>query len=417
MPPAPVVGRTDTAVFTLVAGTATIAPVVDVVSRAFADPAVPIATIIVPPAVVADNVRVEMPHTLINAAAADPKPLRIEAPAFTVQLPEQIFRLPVIVDAVGAGRPFSLNLAANDVTVAAAPAVTAAVAVLPDAPAYSPPLQVFQLALTVDAPGVPARNIRDFGGGIVDFGALYTNAELAAAAVADERVLNFYRFADNALQPQLTWVDSGANRATGWFHGFSRFALIAYQRSFTDIVGHWSQSHVELMAAKHIIRGVDAVNFDPERNISRAEFAALLQRTVGLREAVGDPVFRDVRPAAWYFGAVQAAAAAGLVKGYDGEFRPAAAISRQEMAVMMARALDRLGVQVDLTQAQVDSSLAGFADRDAISEWAREAVSVTVTFGIVRGRTATTFAPTANATRAESATMLQRTVESAGLLK
>ena len=37
----------------------------------------------------------------------------------------------------------------------------------------------------------------------------------------DERTLNFYRFADNGLQPQLTWVDSVTNMATGWFHSLS----------------------------------------------------------------------------------------------------------------------------------------------------------------------------------------------------
>jgi hypothetical protein len=417
VPPPPAVVHTETAAITQVGGIATVAPVVEVVSRAFADPAVLEAVIVIPAAVTAANIRIELPHTLLDAAVDDPKPLRIEAPAFVIQLPAEIFSLPMIVDAVGAGRPFSLDLVVNDVTVAAAPDVVAAVAVLPDAPAYSRPFLVFQLALTVDAPGVPARNIRDFGGGIFDFGAFYTAAELAAAAVADERTLNFYRFVDNALQPQLTWVDSAANRATGWFHGFSRFALMAYERSFADIVGHWSQPHVELMASKHIIRGVDAVNFDPDRNITRAQFAALLQRTFGLREAGYAPVFRDVKPDAWYYGAVQAAAAAGLVKGYDGEFRPGAVISRQEMAVMLMRALTRLGVEVDLTDAQVNSILAVLTDRNAIAPWAREAVAIASDRGIVRGRTVTTFAPVANATRAESATMLQRTVENAGLLK
>lgn len=417
LPPAPVVLRTETVAVTQVGGIATVAPVVDVVSRAFADPAVPVASIVVPAGVVAENVHVEMPHALVTAAVNAPKPLRIEAPAFAALLPAEIFRLPVVLDAVGAGRPFTLDLVVNDVTVAAAPAVTAAVAVLPDAPAFSPPLQVFQIALTVDEIGRPARSIRDFGGAIVDFDTLYTVADLAVAAVADERMLNFYRFVDNTLQPQLTWVDSGANRATGWFHAFSRFVLMAYQRSFADIAGHWSQPHVELMASKHIIRGVDDVNFDPDRNITRAQFAALLQRAVGLREVGDAPVFRDVKPDAWYYGAVQAAAAAGLVKGYDGEFRPGAVISRQEMAVMLMRALTRLGVEVDLTDAQVDSILAVFTDGEAVSPWAREAVAIAVNRGIVKGRTAATFVPAANATRAESATMLQRTVENAGLLR
>ncbi|MEW5921585.1 MAG: S-layer homology domain-containing protein [Bacillota bacterium] len=413
--PAPVAGRTESATANQVGDTATVAPVVETVSRAFADPAVPIAAIVIPAAITARNIVVEMPHNLVNAAVQSPKPLRIEAPAFAVQLPEEIFRMPMILDAVGAGRAFSLTLTMNDVTEAGAPAVAATVATLTDAASYSPPLRVFQLALNVDEPGRPSRIIRDFEGGVAGFDADYKNDDVVG--VADERTLNFYRHVNNTLQPQLTWVDSAANRATGWFHSFSRFVLMSYKRSFADTVGHWSQRHVELMASKHIIRGVDNVNFDPDRNISRAEFAALLQRIVGLREAGGNPIFHDVKPGAWYYGAVQAAAGAGLVKGYNGEFRPDAVISRQEMAVMLARALDRLVGEATLTEVQINSSLAEFKDKDAIGAWAREAVAMAVRRGIIKGRTATTFAPAANATRAESATMLQRAVESAGLLK
>ena len=78
---------------------------------------------------------------------------------------------------------------------------------------------------------------------------------------------------------------------------------------------------------------------------------------------------------------------------------------------MLARALHRLGIEVTLTDAQINNILAVFTDRDAIGPWAREAVAIAVNRGIIKGRTATTFAPAANATRAESATMLQRTVE------
>lgn len=414
-PPAPVVKTTSTATVTQVGDTATVEPNVEEVARAFVDPALKVALIEITPEITAKNFTVEIPNTLVAAGVDNPKPLLIQAPQFSLELPREMFSLPALQDLVKKGAQFTLKLVTNDKTEAEKNLVAQLIGVQPDADNFSEPIRVFELSLQLVEAGRPARNITDFEGGVASFAANYADEDVEGI---DEWKLNFYRQVGGSLQPRLTWVDSKANTATAWLHGFSRYALMAYTKSFGDIVGHWSQADVELMACKHIIKGVTDVSFEPDRNITRAEFATLLQRTLGLRETNEEPIFTDVKADDWYYGAVQAAARAGLVKGYpEGDFRPNVNITRQEMAVMVARALENLSGELTITPAAVNRILERFEDKAEIGNWAREAVAVAVERDIIKGRTERTFVPQANATRAESAAMLKRTAVSAGLLK
>ena len=81
------------------------------------------------------------------------------------------------------------------------------------------------------------------------------------------------------------------------------------------------------------------------------------------------------------------------------------------------RILNRLFSTTSLSQDQASATLGQFADQASIAPWAREAAAVAATKGIISGRSGGNFAPTANATRAESATMLYNLIRSAGLLK
>ena len=88
--------------------------------------------------------------------------------------------------------------------------------------------------------------------------------------------------------------------------------------------------------------------------------------------------FSDVTEGQWFAGYVFTAAAQGLVDGYpDGTFRPEKTLTREQMAVMLARYYARSGVT---TQGSLD-----FADAAKISGWAVDGVSVCVGLGLVQG--------------------------------
>src|SRR5690606_7189712 len=113
---------------------------------------------------------------------------------------------------------------------------------------------------------------------------------------------------------------------------------MAYHRFFKDVQGHWAQADIETMAARHIAQGVSSDSFAPNKPITRAEFTALLARTLQLEEQ-SDKRFSDVPATSWYADAVNQAYTAGIVNGLDDDhFAPVLQITREQMAVMIVQA-------------------------------------------------------------------------------
>jgi len=227
----------------------------------------------------------------------------------------------------------------------------------------------------------------------------------------DENKLGVYRLSDDGTSWSYVGgkIDKANKMVSVDLYSFSKYTIMEYNKVFTDTVGHWAQADVELMAARHIARGISDTEFAPNREIKRAEFAALLIRALGISERIpANAEFKDVTRDKWYYGSVEAAAEAGLVLGYEGYFRPEDNINRQEMAAMIVRAMKYDGREVSLTSAQVEQLLSRFKDAKDIHDWAKEAAAVAVDEEIIYGRTADTFVPAANATRAESIVMIKR---------
>ena len=117
--------------------------------------------------------------------------------------------------------------------------------------------------------------------------------------------------------------------------------------------------------------------------------------------------YTDVAPDAWYADAVNWAAARGIVKGYDtGAFGPEDSVTREQLAAILYRYAQAKGY--DTTQGGM--AVREFSDYDSISDWAGQSMTWAVNAGILSGRGNNTLAPTAGATRAEMAVMLQQFV-------
>ncbi|MNI25491.1 Endo-1,4-beta-xylanase A precursor [compost metagenome] len=156
-----------------------------------------------------------------------------------------------------------------------------------------------------------------------------------------------------------------------------------------------------------IVNGVADNKFAPDQSISRAEFAALLARSLAV-DKVNAKGFSDVASSDWFSGAVGAAQEAQLISGFeDGTFKPNASITREQMVTMIVRALQYAGKEVTTNPTVIDK----FTDRAAISDWSKNAVAQSITAGIIQGMTDTTFAPQENATRAQGTLMLERMLQ------
>ena len=176
---------------------------------------------------------------------------------------------------------------------------------------------------------------------------------------------------------------------------------------FNDITGHWAEEEIRELAKEGIVKGRSETEYEPEGTVTRAEFAALITRALGLNASLYQGDFGDVDPNAWYANEVQTIIDAGIMSGDpDGAFRPEDTISRQEMAKVIVNAyLIKTGVS-DVTAAEIT-----FSDNDRIADWAKEAVGKAAALGLITGMGDGTFAPNDNMTRAQSAVVIFRLVK------
>lgn len=176
-------------------------------------------------------------------------------------------------------------------------------------------------------------------------------------------------------------------------------------RTFSDIGSyHWAKTAIEVLASKNIISGTSKTTFAPAEQIKRADFIIMLVKALGL-SAEADGNFADVRPSAYYYEAVGIAKKLGIASGTgNGKFNPEANISRQDMMVLINKAMKIAGKEL---AAGSDADLSKFSDRTRIASYARQSVATLVKNGIVAG-SGTTVNPIGNATRAETAVLIYK---------
>ncbi|MDN5344494.1 MAG: N-acetylmuramoyl-L-alanine amidase, partial [Clostridia bacterium] len=196
------------------------------------------------------------------------------------------------------------------------------------------------------------------------------------------------------------------------------FTLMAYTPVFEDLRGHWAQGDIEYMAAKYLAQGTAAATFNPDGEITRAEFTTMLARALNIKDYPGgEGGFSDVPPGAWYGGSMTAAFRAGLVEGVGaGRFAPAAPVTREEMAALLVRALERLGYEVHLDQGEAVAIVGRYADQGQIHAWAREDMAKAIKAGLLEGTGAGTIQPGAGANRAQGTVAIKRLLEKVELI-
>lgn len=141
-------------------------------------------------------------------------------------------------------------------------------------------------------------------------------------------------------------------------------------KTFDDISGHKYQYAAETLAEYNIINGKTENLFEPNANVTRAEFAAITVRALGLPQKDGAD-FADVSADDWYCSYVKTANAYGVVKGVsENEFNPNGEITHEEAAVMTARAAVLCGLNTEVVSPEIRDILAEFTDYVTISDWA-----------------------------------------------
>ena len=173
--------------------------------------------------------------------------------------------------------------------------------------------------------------------------------------------------------------------------------------SFDDIdEAPWAKDAINKLAGLGIVNGKSEKIFAPNDNVTREEFVSIIVRAFQLTKSDKEAEFSDVNKDAWYYKSVKTAFSSGIINGMgDGKFGIGQQITRQDMAVIISRAVEVSGLE--LYTIYPDKTL---NDLDLVSDYAKDAVGKMIKAGVINGNDAGDFMLTSKATRAQAAQII-----------
>ena len=179
---------------------------------------------------------------------------------------------------------------------------------------------------------------------------------------------------------------------------------------FDDVKqGDWFYDYVKYAEKNKLMNGTSKTTFEPNSMLSRAMLVTILWRADNSPYVNYAMKFNDVGESEYYTEAVRWAASEKIVEGVtETEFAPNDNITREQIAVIMHRYAKYKNYDVSVGDNTNILSYDDFAD---ISEYAIEAMQYAAGTGLIKGRSASTLNPKDNATRAETAAILERFIE------
>lgn len=174
----------------------------------------------------------------------------------------------------------------------------------------------------------------------------------------------------------------------------------------SDIRGHWAASYIQALINKGIISGFPDGSFQPDRTLTRVEFATMLAKTYDLPAIRMAIAFTDVPQSFWGHGAIAKASAMGFLSGFpDGTFRPGLNLTRVQAVLGLVNGLQLKGGQAAVLQI--------YGDRAQIPAYAIEAVAIATQRGlIVNYPNSRLLNPLRDITRAEASAFLYQSLVS-----
>ncbi|WP_099189055.1 S-layer homology domain-containing protein [Tepidibacter mesophilus] len=182
---------------------------------------------------------------------------------------------------------------------------------------------------------------------------------------------------------------------------------ISFAASFSDVNNHWAANQIKSLVNKGVVSGYSDGTFKPDNHITRAEFISLINKAFNLK-LVYDINYKDVSSKDWFYEDLRKAKAKGYISGYeDNTIRPNNKITRQEVAVIMAKVLNK----------QYDNKgyvCENFKDSDKIADWSKKSIGSLVDSKNMSGYPDGTFGPEKYITRAEAVTVIYKKFKGSG---
>ncbi|KRE72012.1 S-layer homology domain-containing protein [Paenibacillus sp. Soil750] len=205
--------------------------------------------------------------------------------------------------------------------------------------------------------------------------------------------------------------------ATLWRKGNSIYTVYKAKKQFADVQNdYFAKADIESLAASGVIQGFEDGSFRAEASVTRAEFATLLVRGLGLKttnSALKD--FTDVNDKDWFSQAVYTAVGAGLIHGYeDGTFRPTQSITHQEAVTMISNALKFINATTKLNESERTKYVQRMKELSLqVDEWASDATALALKLNILNVSIGFSFGKDAATTRGQTAVLLNKLLQNA----
>ncbi|MCX7749519.1 MAG: S8 family serine peptidase [Clostridia bacterium] len=240
--------------------------------------------------------------------------------------------------------------------------------------------------------------------------------EFKTSSVRDVNKLGVYYFNEDRNEWEYVGGKvNGDGKITFLAEHFSKYTVMEYSKTFQDIKTHWAKQAIEVMAARHIAKGKDESNFNPDGYITRAEFVSLLVRALDIKESAAKHKFLDVAEGVWYGDAIYKAYKAGIIGGIDSlHFAPNDKITREQMAVI---AMKTYGYYLNMKPEEMTViNRVEYKDKNLASRWSLQSMKFTGSMGLLSGNPDGTFAPKAYSTRAQAVVVIKRLMEKLGVV-
>jgi len=238
-----------------------------------------------------------------------------------------------------------------------------------------------------------------------------TPARIAIAPIEGDPYYQIIRDADGNIIP------GRYNPATGMLEAriteSGMFQVVENRVYFDDIqnLSEEMQRAIRTLATQGIISGVGNDHFAPDDTITRAQFAQLITRMLGLYDPNANGGFEDVQHTDWFFGAVGSATRHALMEGTsETTFSPNQVLTREESVSAIARVLRNESEYLNLTNPR--SFLQGqFTDYNELADWSIDDIALAARHDLIPRRTDGRFAPHDQMTRGDVAVILHRLYE------
>ncbi|MGG1637948.1 glycosyl hydrolase family 18 protein [Paenibacillus sp. NRS-1760] len=206
--------------------------------------------------------------------------------------------------------------------------------------------------------------------------------------------------------------DKGGFTAHLVSNGNSIYTIVESSFVFKDVTAEWNKNYIERAAAKLIVFGQSNEQFGGNTIITRAEFISMISRGLGIVPKVEGAPFDDVAADSKYAGDIALAKELGIITGKSEQlFDPNGTITRQDMAVILAKVMKLIDRTADGDAALLES----FRDQASISSYAKASVALLVKEQILQGVSETKFDPQAKVTKAQAVVAVMRLLDNLGL--